>query len=100
MTIVLCVALAGAIAAIALLLPNTLEQKRVLDIESAATPTPTADVRSMLLVTVDSNNTPEPTPMLLKAGVKGDEVTRLQQRLKELGFYTGEVDGQYGPGTA
>ena len=27
-------------------------------------------------------------------------MTRLQQRLKELGYYNGEVDGQYGPGTA
>lgn len=100
MTLLLCAVLAVAVAAIALLLPRTLDSRRVLDRERAATPTPTADVRSMLRVTPDPNNTPTPTAMLLKTGVKGDEVTRLQTRLKELGYYTGEVDGQYGQGTA
>lgn len=89
-----------AAAAIAILMPRTLESHRVLETERAATPTPTADVRSMLLVTIDPNNTPSPTPLVLKSGVKGDEVTRLQQRLGELGYYAGDVDGQYGPGTA
>ena len=99
-TLVFCAMLAGAVVAIALLLPGTLDSRRTLEIERAATPTPTADVRSMLMVTLDPNNTPAPTALLLKTGVKGDEVTRLQQRLKELGYYNGEVDGQYGPGTA
>lgn len=99
-TLVLCAMLAGGAVAVALLLPGTLDSRRTLEIERAATPTPTADVRSMLMVTLDPANTPAPTPMLLKTGVKGDEVTRLQQRLKELGYYNGEVDGQYGPGTA
>ena len=75
-TLVLCAMLAGGAVAVALLLPGTLDSRRTLEIERAA------------------------TPMLLKTGVKGDEVTRLQQRLKELGYYNGEVDGQYGPGTA
>ena len=99
-TLVLCAMLAGGAVAVALLLPGTLDSRRTLEIERAATPTPTADVRSMLMVTLDPANTPAPTPMLLKTGVKGDEVTRLQQRLQELGYYNGEVDGQYGPGTA
>ena len=51
------------------------------------------------MVTPEPNVTPAPTPSLLKTGVKGDEVTLLQRRLKELGYYMGEVDGQYGPGT-
>ena len=76
--------LAGGAVAVALLLPGTLDSRRTLEIERAATPTPTADVRSMLMVTLDPANTPAPTPMLLKTGVKGDEVTRLQQRLQEL----------------
>ena len=98
-TIILCVLLIGAMVAIALIAPDTMEAKRILHIEQAATPTPTADVRSMLQVTIDPNNTPTPTPLLLKLGAQNDEVRRLQQRLKDLGFYTGEVDGQYGPGT-
>lgn len=94
--ILLAVLLAGVVAA-GLLLPRVMDSRRALNIELAATPTPTADVRSMLLVTPDPNNTPAPTPMLLKPGVKGEEVSRLQQRLKELGYYTGDVDGAYGP---
>ena len=99
-TLLFSALLAGAAVAVALLLPRTLDSRRVLEVERSATPTPTADVRSMLMVTPDPNNTPTPTAMLLKVGVKGDEVTRLQQRLQELGYYNGEVDGQYGPGTA
>jgi len=99
LTILLCLVLAAGIAALAMIAPRTLEARDRLQIERSATPTPTADVRSMLLVTLDPNSTPAPTALLLKLGVKGDEVTRLQQRLQELGYYTGEVDGQYGPGT-
>ena len=43
--------------------------------------------------------TPSPTPAMLSSGAKGDDVKRLQQRLKDLGFYTGEVDGDFGKGT-
>ncbi|MBQ7866874.1 MAG: peptidoglycan-binding protein [Clostridia bacterium] len=98
-TIILCVLLIGAVAAIALIAPDTMEAKRMLHIEQAATPTPTADVRSMLMITPDPNVTPKPTAFLLKNGVEGDEVKNLQRRLKELGYYSGGVDGQYGPGT-
>ena len=35
----------------------------------------------------------------LKKGDRGSEVTRLQTRLKELGYYTKEVDGIYGSST-
>ena len=35
----------------------------------------------------------------LEKGAKGDEVKQLQTRLKELGFYTISVDGDYGNGT-
>lgn len=99
-TLVLCVLLAAGLVGIGVLLPRTVQDKRVLDTESAATPTPTANISSMLLVTPEPGSTPAPTAYLLKTGVKGDEVRNVQQRLKELGFYTGDVDGQYGPGTA
>ena len=36
---------------------------------------------------------------ILTVGAKGEEVTRLQQRLKDLGYLSGKVDGQYGGGT-
>ncbi len=36
----------------------------------------------------------------LKPGSQGEEVRKLQRRLKELGYYKGSVDGDYGEGTA
>ena len=36
---------------------------------------------------------------ILTVGAKGEEVKRLQQRLKDLGYLSGKVDGQYGGGT-
>ena len=36
---------------------------------------------------------------ILTVGAKGEAVTRLQQRLKDLGYLSGKVDGQYGGGT-
>lgn len=50
--------------------------------------------------------TPKPTTSsaaassTLKEGSSGSEVKTLQQRLKELGYYKGSVDGKYGAGTA
>jgi len=45
------------------------------------------------MVTVAPTPTPNPT---LREGSVGEDVTRLQQRLKELGYYAGSIDGQYG----
>ena len=42
---------------------------------------------------------PSPTPPAMSSGDSGEEVRRLQTRLKDLGFYTGEVDGAFGKGT-
>ena len=39
------------------------------------------------------------TETLSKFGSKGDEVTQIQQKLKDQGFYSGSVDGVYGKGT-
>ncbi len=99
MTLVLCLVLAAGIAGVAVFYPKMMQAKRAYEVESAATPTPTADVRSMLMITPDPNVTPAPTAFLLKTGVKGDAVRQLQQRLRELGYYQGEIDGAYGPGT-
>lgn len=43
--------------------------------------------------------TPSPTPSVLASGASGEEVRRLQTRLKDLGFYAGEIDGDFGKGT-
>lgn len=65
-------------------------------------PAPTA------IVTTAAPQTPKPTPVptpditpnneykTLKVGDKGDNVTTMQRRLAELGYYTGDVDGRFG----
>jgi len=61
------------------------------------TPTPLPQYGSVFKVTPDPGApTPEP---VIRSGAMGESVTRLQQRLQELGYYTGTVDGQFGPGT-
>ena len=99
-TLLLWIALVGCGIGIALLAPGAVDAYSTLTREQNATPTPTANTQSVLAVTLDPHNTPTPTALVLKPGVSGDEVTRLQTKLKELGYYTSEVDGQYGQGTA
>lgn len=37
--------------------------------------------------------------LILRPGDRGDAIAQLQQRLKELGFYKGSIDADYGEGT-
>ncbi|MBQ8536649.1 MAG: peptidoglycan-binding protein [Clostridia bacterium] len=65
-------------------------------IEARTTPTPLPVMPNVLAVTPDPNApTQEP---LLRTGTLGDEVTKLQRRLAELGYYVGLVEGQFVPG--
>jgi hypothetical protein len=43
--------------------------------------------------------TPTPLTRTIGPGVAGDDVTRIQQRLGDLGFDPGPADGQFGPAT-
>lgn len=95
----LWVILALTCVGIVIMVPRTLSTYQTLETERSATPTPTADISSMLNVTIDPNNTPAPTALVLKRGMKSDDVSKLQQALKTLGYYSGEVDGQFGDGT-
>lgn len=65
--------------------------------EIERTPTPVPPYGNVLRVTVDPS-LPTPPPVL-RSGSEGELVTKLQQRLQELGYYTTAVDGQFGPGT-
>ena len=90
--------LLAALVIAALLLGSTVltlneEVQRVRSL----TPTPLPQYGSVYKVTPDpSAPTAEP---VIRAGAMGDSVTRLQNRLKELGYYNDTVDGQFGPGT-
>ncbi len=43
--------------------------------------------------------TPTPSPSVLKKGVNGDAVRDLQRKLRSLGFYKGDIDGDFGENT-
>lgn len=45
-------------------------------------------------------NTPEYADVLSKLGSRGEEVTKIQQKLSRWGYYSGSVDGVYGSKTA
>ncbi len=61
--------------------------------------------------TAEMTEAPEATPAvthtpaekqamgILTVGAEGDDVTRMQQRLKDLGYLNGKVDGKFGGGT-
>ena len=65
-------------------------------------PTP-ATTRPSIGVTTSAPNTGKPTatpaPTSVKKGSKGESVKAIQKRLKELGYYNGSVDGDFGDGT-
>ena len=71
-------------------------------------PAPSAFAENTTETPAQSTDEPAKTKMtpaelqnmgILTVGAKGEEVTRLQQRLKDLGYLDGKVDGQYGGGT-
>ena len=65
--------------------------------EAHATATPEPAYGNVMQVTIDPS-LPTPQPVL-RSGSEGEEVVILQTRLQALGYYTGSIDGQFGPGT-
>lgn len=84
------------VATVVLLVKVTDLNKEVQRVRSL-TPTPLPTWGNVMQVTPDPN-APTPEPVIRTADT-GDSVTQLQTRLKELGYYTGGIDGQFGPGT-
>ena len=63
---------------------------------SGATPSDTSAVVSS---SSSSNKSSSSAPSIWKKGSNGDEVSKIQKRLAELGFYTGAIDGDFGSKT-
>ena len=67
------------------------------------TPTPTATPRPTVKPTAKPTATPAPTSNLpegaIEKGARGSTVRKLQQRLYDLGYPVGNVDGAYGDNT-
>lgn len=65
--------------------------------EAGRTPTPEPRIGNIMAVTIDPS-APTPAPVI-RHGAQGEAVKELQARLQSLGYYDGEIDGQFGPGT-
>ena len=89
-------ALAALVIALAVVGSGVMNLVPQVQAELSRTPTPTPLSGNVMTVTPDPAATKVAT---LKYGSSGSAVQDLQQRLKDLGYYTGEVDGQFGGGT-
>ena len=95
--ILCCVILAVLLIAAAALGSTVATMNAEVQRVRSLTPTPLPQYGSVYQVTPDpSAPTPEP---VIRSGATGEAVVKLQDRLKALGYYTGNVDGQFGPGT-
>ena len=91
--IVLAVLAVGTVVMLSRTIPVIRETRR----EMSLTPTPLPPVPDTVRgKDFTAEVTPEPA---LHTGSQGEKVWKLQERLQALGYYEGEVDGQFGPGT-
>ena len=89
----LAVLLIGCIVLATYMFPTISEVRR----EMSLTPTPLPPAPDTVRAREAADMiTPEPA---LHNGSQGEKVWKLQERLQELGYYAGTVDGQFGPGT-
>ena len=63
--------------------------------EMSLTPTPVPDAPESVMAVTPDPSLPTAEPVL-RNGMTGDAVKNLQSRLYTLGYYTGEIDGQFG----
>ena len=63
--------------------------------EMSLTPTPVPDAPESVMVVTPDPSLPTAEPVL-RNGMTGEAVKNLQSRLYTLGYYTAEIDGQYG----
>ena len=66
--------------------------------EMSLTPTPLPQMPGTVWAEVINPSEPTPEPPL-SSGSRGEKVEEMQKRLQALGYYDGEIDGQFGPGT-
>lgn len=90
--------LAVLLALLALLLTQMIPTIGEVRREMSLTPTPLPAVPDTARAVAVNPADPTAEPPL-QHGSRGDEVLKLQTRLQQLGYYHGELDGQFGAGT-
>lgn len=100
--LILIMIIAGSIFAMVCFTREAARQDDIIRAEAKVTPILTPTVHGVSVSRDPALITPEPTatPFAnIGSGSSGETVKEIQQILKDLGFYTGEVDGQFGSGT-
>ena len=87
------VMLAACVVLATYMIPTIKEVRREMSLTPTPLPPIPASVRATELAEVV---TPEPP---LHNGSKGEKVWKMQERLQQLGYYQGTLDGEFGPGT-
>ena len=82
----------------AILLTQMIPTIGEVQLELSLTPTPLPQMPDSVWAEVVNPAEPTPEPPL-SSGSRGENVEELQKRLQALGYYDGEIDGQFGPGT-
>ena len=82
----------------AILLTQMIPTIGEVQLELSLTPTPLPQMPDSVWAEVVNPAEPTPEPPL-SSGSHGEKVEELQKRLQALGYYDGEIDGQFGPGT-
>jgi peptidoglycan hydrolase-like protein with peptidoglycan-binding domain len=82
----------------AILLTQMIPTISEVQLELSLTPTPLPQMPDSVWAEVVNPAEPTPEPPL-SSGSRGEKVEELQKRLQALGYYDGEIDGQFGPGT-
>ncbi len=90
-------ALAVMLALGAVLMIQLIPTIGAVRLEMSLTPTPLPEMPDTVRARAVSEAVTAKPP--LHNGSRGEEVRSLQSRLKDLGYYMGEVDGQFGEGT-
>ena len=97
-TIAGVIALVILAAALGFLLSRLLPTIGEVQREKSLTPTPLPEIPGSVMAVTRDPSAPTPEPVLRK-GSRGQEVKDLQSRLYQLGYYTDEIDGQFGNAT-
>lgn len=97
-TIVGLIGAAVLLGALIFLLTQLVPTWQEWSLERSLTPTPLPPVPASVMAVTPDPSLPTSAPVM-RTGSRGDEVKELQSRLFTLGYYKGEIDGQFGAGT-